>query len=43
MNDERMQELQYQIDAILFAAGDKIEITEIARLCNLGHNLDLVE
>lgn len=43
MNDERLQELQNQVDAILFAAGDKIEITEIARLCNLGHNLDLVE
>ncbi|MDO8660372.1 MAG: SMC-Scp complex subunit ScpB, partial [Candidatus Woesearchaeota archaeon] len=43
MNEEQETELKQQIDAILFAAGNKVESTEIARLCNMGHNLEAVE
>src|SRR3989338_5277644 len=43
MNDEQFEELKHQIDSILFAAGSKVELTEIARLCSMGHNLALVE
>lgn len=41
--EELNEELKKKIESILFAAGKKIEITEIAKLCRLSHNLELVE
>jgi len=40
---ESNEEIKKKIESILFAAGKKIEIIEIAKLCRLSHNLDLVE
>jgi len=37
------EELKKKIESILFAAGKKIEISEIAKLCRLSHNMPLVE
>lgn len=36
-------ELKKKIESLLFASGKKLEITEIAKLCRLSHNLELVE
>lgn len=40
---ESNNEIKKKIESILFAAGKKIEIIEIAKLCRLSHNLNLVE
>lgn len=40
---ESNEEIKKKIESILFAAGKKIELVEIAKLCRLSHNLELVE
>ncbi|MBN2111467.1 SMC-Scp complex subunit ScpB [Candidatus Woesearchaeota archaeon] len=40
---ELTDELKKKVESILFAAGKKVDITEIAKLCRLIHNPSLVE
>lgn len=40
---ESNEEIKKKIESILFATGKKIELVEIAKLCRLSHNLELVE
>jgi segregation and condensation protein B len=41
--EEANKELKKKIESILFAAGKKIELAEIAKLCRMSHNIDSVE
>ena len=41
--ESQNEELKKKIESILFASGKKIEISEIAKLCRMSHNLELVE
>ncbi len=37
------EELKNKIESLLFSAGKKIELAEIAKLCSMSHNVELVE
>lgn len=40
---ELNDELRKKVESILFASGKKIDIIEIAKLCRMSHNLELIE
>lgn len=41
--EEPNRELRKKLESILFAAGKKLDIAEIAKLCRLSHNIALVD
>lgn len=43
MQGQPEEELRNKVESILFSAGKKVELAEIAKLCGMSHNLSLVE